>query len=822
MPSHLRIVSIAAEGFRGFNEKREVRLDSSSAILCGPNGSGKTSILQAAEWGLYGHLRHMAGAEFEREDAIVNQFQPEREARVSLTLSREDETIRILRTRRKEQTSRRKSKLQLLIGGASYEGEEAESKLQQLLGLNEDEFYSAIYLHQEAVRDFVSASPADRSGTIDRMLGTYTLRELTDSLPIMAVTRRKGDLRDELDRLAATIPADLVAEKERLKERKDALIKRGVSRRLLEIDSLPTVCASVYHDLAGAGSRLRIQVVYVEPPTASLSSIQQAASKLREQLSRLERERFEAYRRQVSALTRLGELRKAYADAWEKLKGIRGLGFEDISRRLGELRRQLEEKTTQFAASKKLRDEAQGELVLLTRLEESRRSTSAQISAMEAKKGTQDAIDAALSRLAAEIQGVERQIERTDAYSRLIGFGWDYIETHKPTSCPICNQTIDPAEALTHLRREIEKAEGMGEVPKLSERIKELHSNRESYESSLSELRDLQRTLESTTAQIDDALHRVMRRFGKLGITNSTILEAEIESLSKRIAELVAETSKLADEVKVREQQITSFNQINEEVERLAREAQSHTASAGEGRQLLTALDRKIRELEDSLSSFDHVTKSLEKAKSDLGTLDELLGYQTELYELSRIEATFPETQSKMNELKTKIEKLGRLEQALTEIKEAAVNVQTELATNVLKGIQGRVGETYAKLIGHPYYNRLTIAAEVSRGRNVYWITAEGENYVTYIQTRFSTAQLNMTALALFLTISKQLPHNLGFIILDDPTQSMDTTHTEALARALAEEMNQKQVVIATHDGELARQLEEAAPSGALRTVLME
>jgi len=59
-------------------------------------------------------------------------------------------------------------------------------------------------------------------------------------------------------------------------------------------------------------------------------------------------------------------------------------------------------------------------------------------------------------------------------------------------------------------------------------------------------------------------------------------------------------------------------------------------------------------------------------------------------------------------------------------------------------------------------------------------------------------------------------------IILDDPTQSMDTTHTEALAGALAEEMNQKQVVIATHDGELARQLEEAAPGGALRTVLMK
>jgi DNA repair exonuclease SbcCD ATPase subunit len=310
-----------------------------------------------------------------------------------------------------------------------------------------------------------------------------------------------------------------------------------------------------------------------------------------------------------------------------------------------------------------------------------------------------------------------------------------------------------------------------------------------------------------------------MAKFGKLGITNSTILEAEIESLSKGIAQLDIETSKLRDEVTMREQQVASFSQISDEVEKLAREAQTYAAAAREGRELLTALDRKIGELEDNLSSFDRITTSLEKAKSDLGSLDELLSYQTELYELSRIEASFPETERKLKELKNKIERLAGLEQALTEIKEAAVNVQTEVATNILESIRGKIGETYAGLAGHPYYNRLGIAAEVSRGRNVYWITAEGEKYGTYVQTRFSTAQLNITALALFLTMSKQLPHNLGFIMLDDPTQSMDVIHTETLARALAEEMNRKQILIATQDVDLRRRLDEAAPEGAFKTV---
>jgi len=120
----------------------------------------------------------------------------------------------------------------------------------------------------------------------------------------------------------------------------------------------------------------------------------------------------------------------------------------------------------------------------------------AQISAFEQEKRTRDAVNTALSRLAGEIEEVESRIERTDAYSRLIGLGWDYLETYKPTSCPLCNQTIDPSEALAHLRREMEKVEVTGEIPKLKERAKQLHLERESYESSLRRLRDLQTTLE--------------------------------------------------------------------------------------------------------------------------------------------------------------------------------------------------------------------------------------------------------------------------------------------------------------------------------------
>ena len=56
------------------------------------------------------------------------------------------------------------------------------------------------------------------------------------------------------------------------------------------------------------------------------------------------------------------------------------------------------------------------------------------------------------------------------------------------------------------------------------------------------------------------------------------------------------------------------------------------------------------------------------------------------------------------------------------------------------KKIREKVTENHAKVAGHPYYHRLKIAVQVSSARNVYWITADGEEYSTCVQTGFTTA----------------------------------------------------------------------------------
>lgn len=57
MPGGFRIQSVAIEGFKGFTTRQVIDLDGRHAFLLGQNGNGKSSIVEAIRWGLFGSSR---------------------------------------------------------------------------------------------------------------------------------------------------------------------------------------------------------------------------------------------------------------------------------------------------------------------------------------------------------------------------------------------------------------------------------------------------------------------------------------------------------------------------------------------------------------------------------------------------------------------------------------------------------------------------------------------------------------------------------------------------------------------------------------------
>lgn len=95
------------EGFRGINDQTSIEFGDNFHLLFGPNGTGKSSIIQAIHWCLTGKVPYLSGGDFRREDAIVNLFSKKKKANVSLFLNINGKKVIVTRTRTMKKTSSR-------------------------------------------------------------------------------------------------------------------------------------------------------------------------------------------------------------------------------------------------------------------------------------------------------------------------------------------------------------------------------------------------------------------------------------------------------------------------------------------------------------------------------------------------------------------------------------------------------------------------------------------------------------------------------------------------------------------------------------------
>ncbi len=109
--------------------------------------------------------------------------------------------------------------------------------------------------------------------------------------------------------------------------------------------------------------------------------------------------------------------------------------------------------------------------------------------------------------------------------------------------------------------------------------------------------------------------------------------------------------------------------------------------------------------------------------------------------------------------------------------------------------------------------------------KNTYNIKAfnNKEGKETLISTRFSTGQMNCAALSIFLSLSSMLDRRPKFVILDDPSQSLDIEHKKLLVKVLRDVTLGGQVIIATQDTELEQEIEAGfIPKGGYSSLRYE
>lgn len=229
IPRHLRI-----SGFLSYRDSVELDFDLINlACISGHNGAGKSSLLDAFTWSLFGEARG-------RGTDVINLSQDVKAAEVALTFEYEGNVYRVQRT-----LPRGKStvlEFQVLDSEKKAEGgiwrpltekstRETQARIEHTLQLDYETFINASFFLQGKADQFTQKKASERKAVLSTILGL----EIWDAYKDRTAEKRKLLERDvdEIDGRIAEIDAELSEEdvrKMRLQELESSLVQLSNAR----------------------------------------------------------------------------------------------------------------------------------------------------------------------------------------------------------------------------------------------------------------------------------------------------------------------------------------------------------------------------------------------------------------------------------------------------------------------------------------------------------------------------------------------------------------------------------------------------------------
>ena len=883
---YLKHLSIS--GFRGVGSHLDLPLDHRT-IIYGPNGSGKSCVLQAIAWTIYGKLPRLTGGVFTREDALVNDFLDEARAEIAVTLS---DNVTITRTRNKQKsTTRGKNPLTI-----PFETDDPQAAVEQLIGLSLEEFFAAVFLHQETIRDFITTAPEKRSATIDRMLGTYLLRTLVKVIDPKVPAKAIEEAEEAIKQLDQQLSQASVISREMIQKRKE---EHG------DPTKLPQLLEDIRQDLVPIAEKLGLSA-----PEAALAGLESSLAAARQ-----------AQLNTVSALEnqagQLGTLKERYEQAsvtsWQVIQErkdkygdpadlpnlleeiqqhltpiVKTLGLpvpevtiNSLESSLTATRRaqlttsgSLEKKAGQLGTLKERYEQISKEVIedisvpielesrrneLQARISTQNREIAVLIHQLNQRRATeQDLAELrrevqALPGLRNDIEEMKRKLETLEAagkqgtlYNQILAVGQEYLEQAQPERCPLCKQQIEDLQALLEILRQetpadvekmrqeyqtvratlVQKQDVAAQLEQKQKRIEELEialtefpedleSQIEEKQKESEELTDELTTVQAEITQIegriklvadhrrrlDDVLGGIKTALGRSpGEDVAGALEQEIQAVRKQATDVQAlDIQPIADKLD-RAKQLSQIQKdevhLRQRLDAVLEEVKQ-ALGRPPGEDVVGALDEAIQAARKQATEiqaldFQPIVEKLNRAKQ----LDEI---QKDESRLRQFESSYQTASREKARLNYRIQRLTELRNALQDIAETTKRHQQTIVTSVLNALD--IHRYYQQLDPHPAYRQLQIEPELTgKGTYNYWIKAltDDRSHGTYVQTRFSTAQANCAAIAIFLAVNQHLSKKLETIILDDPSQSMDPDHKMRLAQTLATIPHQ--AIVATED----------------------
>lgn len=651
IPLHLRIA-----GFLSYRDPVELDFDAVNlACISGSNGAGKSSLLDALTWSLFGEAR---GKGME----VINLNQDVKAAEVALTFEYEGNTYRVQRSLPRGKTTvlefqvwgggERNPSTSLRAGVESGKWRpltekttrETQARIEQTLRMDYETFINASFFLQGRADQFTQKKTSERKAVLSSILGL----EIWDTYKERAGDKRKTLEReaDEIDGRMAEIEAELGEEQER-------------RRRLGELEGTLNQLSAAREAQESALESIRRNAALVNEQRKAVAAAQAQLTKMRDGLTALETKVAAKENERAGyadLVQRAKEIEKTYK-AWLKARA----DLEDWNKTAAEFREQDEKRQPLLREIEveKAKLEQEGEA-----LDKQYSAISEQLSVVGELESQLDAAQAALKDAEGKIQergGLEEKRNEArerqammkvenESLRRVMDELKSRIETLKTADgaeCPLCGQELSESHRKSTLRELEKSGKEKGDLFRANKKeAEDLVEQIASYELQITKLAgaDNERirfsnSISQLTLQLE-SVRRQGKEWEKTGAKRLKEIEKTMESgkfaseAQKTLAKLDKELAKLgydvsAHEAKRREEQ--ELRGVEDESRRLESARELSRRIGKEIEELEEERGRNKEEIDEREKSFAAAEKILTESEAESPNLQEA---ENRLFEL--------------------------------------------------------------------------------------------------------------------------------------------------------------------------------------------
>lgn len=856
----MRFDRIRLENFKCYGDA-DLSLDRGVTVIHGLNGSGKSSLLEAAFFALYG-----SKALDRTLDEVVTIG--EEETSVELWFTHAGESYHIFR-RLKVRDDRAETVEAVLDGpDGTHEGaQDVRHRVANLLRMDNQAFVNCAYVRQGEVNKLINASPGERQDMLDDLLQLGKLEDYREraSQARVGVGRVRDDKQGALSEVTEQIGAK---EEKNLHEQLNAL-EEEIAEVEAQIDRFETNQDEAKEKLDQANAvleayeekqrKLSSLAEDIETLTAKINETEREREELSEQITQTKEtlstaesrrddlladtplesperdtieERIESIEAETDELTeRVRELSVEKRDAEKEA--------EQRAQQADELEAKAEEK---YEKARRLEQEVEEGRELVAEKRDQLDEMSTEIARHRAAfdDAPIDVGEASAHRETVSEEYAEVSEERAETRASLENARERLEEAQQLKAegkCPECGQPVEDSphvEAIEERREEVERLESR--LAALTERERELEARRDrakEFEEHESELERLRNDRANARQLVNEREQTLEEKAATAATTReeASDLETDASETREAAAEARDQVSEYQEVIAERNQEKATLDEDKERLEALLATV-DRIADLRETIEDLRAdratkadlNDERREHLADKRSQRDDLTAEFdeqrveaarerkENAKEYLEDVAEKLDELTEKHEslqndIGRVSGELDELddlRERRDDLEATVERLSSLYDEATQLEEMYGTLRAELRQRNVETLERMLNETFDLVYGNDSYSRLELDGE-------YRLTVYQKDGETLEPDQLSGGERALFNLSLRCAIYRLLSEGIEGtapmppLILDEPTVFLDSGHVSRLVELIdaMREMGVEQILVVSHDEEL-------------------